>query len=156
MPRNKPQASYTCTAPDDDDPSKECGKPSRAKSMCGTHLRRFQRNGSLERKRGPAKSTTRQHSDKTCGHPDGCPNPLWAKGWCSMHYTRWYNTGDPGPVGRVRKDLPPSECKHPDGCARPRTRTDGWCHMHGLRVDRHGEPGPVDPLSKRPSVHAAT
>lgn len=156
MPRNQPQESYTCTAPDDEHPERVCGKPSRGRSLCATHLRRLQRNGTLERHRKPAKSRTQQHSKETCKHKDGCPLPVWAKGWCAMHYSRAYNNdGNPGPVGRVRQDLPPSTCKHPDDCARPRTRRDGWCHMHGNRVDKTGEPGPVGVLLRRPSVHTA-
>jgi hypothetical protein len=27
-----------------------------------------------------------------------CPYPVQARGWCGMHYNRWFLTGDPGPV----------------------------------------------------------
>ena len=34
-------------------------------------------------------------SEKTCTE-DGCDKAMWARGWCSMHYSRWYrNNSDP-------------------------------------------------------------
>jgi len=41
-------------------------------------------------------------TDRTCSHPDGCPRPQLAGGWCRMHYTRVLKTGDPGPVAAIR------------------------------------------------------
>lgn len=163
MPRNTPQESYTCLAPAEDGRRGACGRPSVGESLCGTHLRRKQRNGTLERKRRPRTRTgaaSRGQGKKLpCKHPEGCPNPSWAKGWCSMHYSRVYNspTGDPGPVGKVRKFRVPGTCKHPDGCPRPGERTDGWCFMHGWRVDnKDGDPGPAQPIVRRRSRHTET
>lgn len=33
---------------------------------------------------------------------DGCPREVKARGWCSMHYWRWWSNHDPGPAGRRR------------------------------------------------------
>ncbi len=41
-----------------------------------------------------------------CSIP-GCYNLVQARGWCSKHYTRWYNHGDPLTVLR-RSPLPHS------------------------------------------------
>jgi hypothetical protein len=35
----------------------------------------------------------------TCKHPDGCDRPVKGLGWCKMHYSRVWATGDPGEVG---------------------------------------------------------
>ena len=41
-------------------------------------------------------------SDRTCRHPDGCPRPDKARGWCSVHLDRIRRTGAPGPAGLLR------------------------------------------------------
>jgi Recombination endonuclease VII len=33
-------------------------------------------------------------SDRTCSI-DGCNRPHYSRTWCSLHYGRWYQTGDP-------------------------------------------------------------
>ena len=38
---------------------------------------------------------------------DTCPKPLHKKGWCTTHYSRWYETGDPEtPLTRIPKSVP--------------------------------------------------
>lgn len=156
------QASYTCLAPNED-PEREaplCGKPSRGKSLCATHLKRVQRNGTLERRRArPTGTPVRERpTDKTCGHPDGCPNPYYYGGWCGMHYSRVYSTGDAGPVGKIRTvhSRPSGTCRHEDGCPRP-NHTDGWCQMHAERVKAHGHPGPAGQIAtNRPYIWGQT
>jgi hypothetical protein len=72
-------------------------------------------------------------TNRTCSHPDGCPEPHEARGWCHLHYKRVRKTGDPGPVGV--------------------TRIRGNDHARfESRVDRSGGPdachpwtGPLDP-----------
>jgi HNH endonuclease len=86
-------------------------------------------------------------SEPTCKHPDGCPEPVRAGGWCARHYQRVYLTGEPGPVGLKR--LPSGQrCKVPD-CEGPNVAR-GYCEMHRWRVRYHGEPGEAEPrLSRR-------
>lgn len=59
---------------------------------------------------------------------EGCDDPAKVKGWCRIHYTRWYRHGDPTTVlpkkGRPRSRLglphlfldPPSYTNYGRGC----------------------------------------
>ena len=65
--------------------------------------------------------------DATCKHPDGCPEPVRAGGWCARHYQRVYlsPTNDPGPVGLAR--LPTgAKCQV---CGEPNF-ANGYCQTH--------------------------
>jgi len=86
---------------------------------------------------------------------DGCPSLVRAGEYCGMHYQRVRDTGDPGPVERIKPKGSPEvlkawratqtlagSCKHPDGCERHAT-DHGWCGMHWQRIVKHGEPGKV-------------
>jgi hypothetical protein len=63
---------------------------------------------------------------------DDCPDPQLARGWCRMHYLRWYRLGS--------TDTPPRFVPKP--CA-VETCTEfavklGWCVMHHARWKRRG------------------
>jgi hypothetical protein len=77
---------------------------------------------------------------------EGCEKPHMARGWCAMHYLRWWRTGDPAEV------LPPHRMFGPenpnwkgpkacsiDGCGKPH-KAHGWCQMHYFRWRRTGDP----------------
>lgn len=51
----------------------------------------------------------REPSSRVCSL-DGCLNPHCARGFCNMHWNRWRNTGDPGPVNRLIR-LPQPLCE---------------------------------------------
>ena len=70
-----------------------------------------------------------------------------AKGWCRMHYHRWYRTGSAGEAGRRQRPRLSPECQVV-GCTKP-DRGGGWCSMHGARVRRHGSPEVVIPPEER-------
>lgn len=74
---------------------------------------------------------------------DGCSLPVLARGWCRRHYQRWYQTGDPGPVGLKR--LPDHSSCTVDGCERP-NEANGLCAMHRWRVRNKGEAGSPEPI----------
>ena len=63
---------------------------------------------------------------------DGCDRPREARGWCSLHYKRWHQHGDPMADKRHQRGT----CSI-DGCIRPHYAR-GWCHMHYGRWRVHG------------------
>lgn len=73
---------------------------------------------------------------------DGCERPAKVRGWCQVHYMRWYRNGDPE-VG-LRFNSPPPEdglCTI-DGCDKP-AKARGWCDTHYMRWLHHGDPNYV-------------
>jgi hypothetical protein len=52
--------------------------------------------------------------ERTCS-VDGCGRPFYARGWCSMHYLRWYRHGHPlgglwwmahnQRIGKIRREM---------------------------------------------------
>jgi hypothetical protein len=68
---------------------------------------------------------------KTCG-VSGCSRQHYAKGWCSPHWRRWRQTGNPGPAeiaGRGR-----SGCAFA-GCIEQHS-AKGWCATHYAQSKR--------------------
>ena len=55
----------------------------------------------------------------TCRQPD-CEAPATSRGWCRVHYQRWYRTGSP---------LRASEGGHPNGVRKPRTAAEFVAHL---------------------------
>lgn len=69
---------------------------------------------------------------------EGCDGiagkPGTARGWCSAHYQRWKNHGDPlADVTRKRSICEIDECEK-------FVKTNGLCSMHETRLRRHGSP----------------
>lgn len=75
---------------------------------------------------------------------EGCEKPLFGRGWCNMHYRRWWKHGSPFVTLRERRHE--GGCQV-DGCDRPHD-SKGYCGMHSQRVRRYGDPhhleGPSD------------
>lgn len=69
--------------------------------------------------------------DATCS-VDDCNKPVVARGWCRLHYARWWRTGELN----TRRSRPTCSM---DGCGRPHAAR-GWCTMHLKRWVRHGDP----------------
>lgn len=44
----------------------------------------------------------RMKRDGNCAHESGCDNPVFAKGYCHLHYHRITRRGDIGPVGLLK------------------------------------------------------
>jgi hypothetical protein len=74
----------------------------------------------------------------TCEH---CPEPVWARGWCAMHYQRWKKHGDPLVTLKPRD----RKCSEP-GCPNPH-RENGYCLKHSKRMKRYGTT--IDPRQRK-------
>lgn len=99
----------------------------------------------------PIDSTDRQDEmnvTRTCAHPDGCPEPHKARGWCDGHYRRLLRLGDIGPADLLRP-TGRSECAI-DDCPEPH-KARGYCSTHYSRLLLHGDPLRVVPRY-RPST----
>lgn len=68
---------------------------------------------------------------------DGCERLHKARGWCLLHYTRWYVHGDPliGLPGRSGVRLVCSI----EGCEKT-VEARGWCNLHYTRWRKYGDP----------------
>lgn len=68
-----------------------------------------------------------------CSIPD-CDKPPIARGWCSKHYQRWQDRGDP----LWQKSPTPQGCSMPN-CGGAH-KTKGLCRAHYARLLRYGSP----------------
>ena len=73
-----------------------------------------------------------------------CPQDLYARGMCEMHYRRVLRTGDPGPAGVITRTK--GTCSA-DGCAEE-AEAKGFCHGHYQHLLRTGV-ADTSPLRKR-------
>lgn len=73
-----------------------------------------------------------------------CARLVEGRGWCSLHYQRWYKNGDPLKVFFPKS--PGALCKV-RGCNRPH-RARGLCHMHHERWRITGKVGPAQLLTR--------
>ncbi|MCV7302529.1 hypothetical protein H7J93_23155 [Mycobacterium barrassiae] len=78
----------------------------------------------------------------------GCDRTdIQGKGWCRMHYHRWYRTGTVGEAGRkIRTER--GICTI-DGCDKGDDGPHGLCRMHTTRLKRHGDPHTVIAVDQR-------
>lgn len=80
---------------------------------------------------------------------DGCTSLAKRRGWCDVHYIRWYRLGDPvamrrGPAAEVT-DEPACSI---EGCRR-RLMARGWCATHYARWQSTGDPLGMKPKTGR-------
>jgi len=69
---------------------------------------------------------------------EGCNAPSRARGWCRLHYGRWFKWGDPLGGGRQPAPHGRNECVV-DGCHKePRSLACDYCEMHYMRLRRRG------------------
>jgi hypothetical protein len=64
---------------------------------------------------------------------EGCTNKYRCSGYCSIHYSRWRLTGDPGPLERIF--YPANLTCDVDGCGKP-AKGKGKCSVHWNREKR--------------------
>lgn len=67
---------------------------------------------------------------------EGCERKHNAKGFCSLHYSRWKDHGDP--LAEVKPHAPRRECSV-DGCSNIATGL-GYCRQHYARFHATGDP----------------
>lgn len=86
---------------------------------------------------------------RTCAVQE-CGNPAHTRGWCRLHYQRWYRHGDAlwTPTPPIR----PLTCTV-DGCVRDNHKR-GLCTLHAGRYYAKGSVGPVEPIKEQGSVAA--
>jgi hypothetical protein len=72
---------------------------------------------------------------RVCEIPD-CDNPFYGRGFCSKHYTRWRNNGDPMTIKQIWKS-DQETCKL-DGCEQ-KFHAQGYCKTHYSRMYRYGQ-----------------
>lgn len=81
----------------------------------------------------PTLSRSIDVTDRTCGVPE-CERALYARSWCSLHYSRWRAHGSTGLPTRERITGVPCAA---DSCEKPAVGR-GWCAMHWYRWKTHG------------------
>lgn len=67
---------------------------------------------------------------------DECNNPVQSRGWCGMHYMRWYKHGDPMTVLQPHRQ--PLICSI-DGCEKKHSG-HGYCSSHNRAYNLYGDP----------------
>lgn len=87
---------------------------------------------------------------RTCA-VEGCEGTVKARGWCSMHYSRWQKDGDPGPAERFR--APAGGTCTAKGCSDP-VCGRGLCGRHYARWRTHGDAEGGGPSKRRPGEPA--
>lgn len=71
---------------------------------------------------------------KFCSIPE-CGKTVRARGWCNMHYTRWFKHGDPA----VNKNIKPHRICSVEECSNSFYCKD-LCKKHYGRLQAHGDP----------------
>ena len=147
----------------------DCDRPTRSRSakFCQPHYMANWRYGDPLADRRPVQ--------RSCSHPDGCPEPHLAGGLCSRHYHRLKRTGSLGPVevlgqgpGQLsnawKGDNVPYHGAHsrvrrlhgsPSGypCSHCGGRAQDWAYDHLDPNEKHdsmGRPYSVDPTHYSP------
>jgi HNH endonuclease len=82
-------------------------------------------------------------SEEKCSVEE-CARPSRTRGWCDMHYKRWWKHGDVR-VSKIRRDYD-GKCSVA-GCDRPHF-SSGWCRAHQYRWKKYGDPQAGIPVNE--------
>lgn len=77
-----------------------------------------------------------------------CGRPHYGRGWCSTHYARWREHGDPLAFVRAFDDRHRGRICSVIDCDRKHSRK-GYCTLHYQRWEKHGDPLKVIAPSER-------
>ena len=93
-------------------------------------------------------------AERTCSVDDCDSDGPIRRGWCDLHYNRWYFHGDPlwEPPRHQNKG---ATCCADEPCDKP-ARTKGLCKNHYYRWRTHGTTGPVPGTSPAERLWAST
>lgn len=80
-----------------------CGGPTRRSNTVGICRMNPKCRRANDEVRRRASGASPRRPRQICRHPDGCPEFVSNDGLCPMHYSRFRNTGQLGPVGRLRQ-----------------------------------------------------
>jgi len=75
-----------------------CDRRIDAGDLCTTHYNR-KRRGLPD---GDVEIPRRMKRGSSCVHEDGCSEPVYARGYCQVHYQRMLRLGAPGPAGLLK------------------------------------------------------
>ena len=71
------------------------------------------------------------NAGKTCS-VDGCERPAWNRGWCRMHYARWFRKGSPADYSPIERLCSVAQCER-------KHLAKGLCSAHYGRVRKGGD-----------------
>lgn len=77
----------------------------------------------------------------------GCDRRSVARGWCSVHHTRWLRHGDPLPDVPVKRLGAYYGCLV-EGCDRSHC-SEGYCQAHYTRKKKYGDPQAHIPIREK-------
>ena len=75
---------------------------------------------------------------------EGCGKKYSARGWCRLHYNRWWRDGTPGPTNTLIRARSSSPCSI-TGCTNS-SCARGWCTTHYCRWKRGKDIGTAELL----------
>lgn len=110
-----------------------CDKVKKSNSMCGMHLNRLRRHGSLDK---PQKVSRK----KTCRVEENgviCGKPAQARLMCQMHYRRWSVYGDPTKLKFPRLDDKSKRYRLIYKPGHPNSNSYGMIAEHRLIMSEH-------------------
>lgn len=115
-----------------------CEREVHSRGYCKSHYEKFRKYGnplaSKPKEEWVKDAPFVSRKDSPICSIEGCENPVQARGWCSKHYKRWSEYGDPlADFSRTR-----DKCLV-EGCSEP-AHAKGYCLVHYSRWRRSGDP----------------
>lgn len=74
---------------------------------------------------------------------ENCSKPVLARGWCSRHYSRWRNTGNPETPSTLGRWTSGRKCEYCEQDAKYEVDGKEVCPKHWQRIRKYGQPDVV-------------